>query len=1316
MRNPTRLLLLFGLAASVFTGCTDGQPAVNRVQPNAMAREALLQGEWYFLQTVIDSPYSASYTFVGEQGSTDKVRFEITEDFLIARRTYEFVDGAEGEGIAGATETGAIVAMYAIQKHFDIRRDYNPVTGEEQNTIVENDFDRPWFERDYVRIDWSQNLITNNDFLVGARLFDGIESEPVSYFVEPGTGHPHEPQFAYDEDGEEGEANLNYMDIVNKMFVRPTTINLPGFGEIPTCFLNSSAHLDCAPGELTIRNSFMRVDESRDYEPMEYTGDRQERFGYFLSDRVGYDPEYGVVEAARLRLVNRHNLWQQSHVRDADGELERCTADDECSANAAGSRCDMTWARTRGELVDGELAGACTIPYREREVRPIAYHLSTNFPEDLISDSLDLSRGWNEAFVETVASLRENECLAEDGADPAACAGERTRADAQEMFVICQNPVTTDDDAACGEPGTSAQIGDLRYNLLGWVAEPHASSPLGYGPSSADPETGEIVMGNAFIYGAAMETLQSFARDIVALINEDVSEDDIASGDVVRAWVERQEEPGSSLTGRTADDHVTSIDGTNVDRVDAAMDFSWVNDFASDDRGMPSSPAEFLARMDQAQEGLARAGAFGRNGGEGGRARLQNLRNTEIERLLAGPEMRLAAGIDPSLDVSDDSVLEQASPLRGMSLRRMNAIERAHQRMHEEGHCVLHADFADEGMLGLARAIRRTVDAGGGTMEWYGQTYNVLDDDGSIDYAAVRQMLRHPIFHGVTSHEIGHTIGLRHNFSGSYDAVNYGPRYWELRDDGDMAPRAWDPETDIETFGRIQENQYSTVMDYGNNFVVTDANGVGHYDLAAIKMGYGDLVEVFTDAPSARQIAWWGWVQQAGWPIPLRLSSFLGGQPSAYQYTDWPEEMGGRANLEARADVAYTSLVPEEYLAGQGIDDPLVDSQGRPVVPYMFCTDHQADLGPDCQRYDSGADAYEAVNSVIDNYWNYYVFNAFGRGRVGFTVDSYANRVHGRYFRKLKSANQIYALYRSVFEDVFGDAATATRFYTRRDGMGAWTAAVGSAFNLFTQVITNPEPGNYAQQGRGDGTIAMLEGNGGNSIDAFAGRGLETRWDQNQGFFWYENLQRVGFFYDKSLALQVLLDPQTNFLGRDTAADVRSYQLSFYTTFGPSTESLMRGLVGADWSSISPRFDGDELIYPDPLNLANLDEQLDGPPVDPNASFSIQLAAAVYGMAMIPETYDRGFFQRSRVWLQNGPEGVTPADDVETVSFTDPETGLVYMAASYPDASGNERGAGAQMIQQAQALLQWGSQAQIADFIDNLNIVRQLSWQLDFGQ
>src|SRR5690606_14427030 len=121
--------------------------------------------------------------------------------------------------------------------------------------------------------------------------------------------------------------------------------------------------------------------------------------------------------------------------------------------------------------------------------------------------------------------------------------------------------------------------------------------------------------------------------------------------------------------------------------------------------------------------------------------------------------------------------------------------------------------FGDEGMLGLARAIQRAVESGG-TVDWYGRSYQLTQDDGTIDYRAVRDMVRHPIFHGVTSHGIGHTVGLRHNFSGSYDAMNYHPEFWRQRDDGTMRPRAWDPMTEAEIDGRIMEYQYSTVMDY----------------------------------------------------------------------------------------------------------------------------------------------------------------------------------------------------------------------------------------------------------------------------------------------------------------------------------------------------------------------------------------------------------------------------------------------------------------------------------------------------------------------
>ncbi len=1304
-----KLLSFFSLALAL-AACNQTQPAVNQVQPNALDKSVLLDSEWYFLQTVIDSPYSAPYTFVGEQGTTEKIEFEIQEDLLIVRRAYEHIAGAEPEGIAGATEDGAAIAMYRIESHFDIRRGYNPLTGEENNVIMENTTDRPWYDRDYMRVDWSENLITNNDFLVAARLFDGIQSESVSYFVEPGTGHPHEPKFVRDDND-----TVHYIDIVNKMFVKPTEIELEGFGSIPTCFLISQGHLDCAPGEITVRNSFLRVDPSRDYEPQVYTGDRMERFGYFVTERAGYDEEYGPVEADRYRFVNRHNLWMESHRKDAEGNLVRCTEATADVCGGGGSVCDTAWGvATRERAEDGSFLGACTIPYREREVRPIAYHLSSNFPEDLLTDVQSVANGWNEAFVETVSSLRENECLAEGG-DAAACAGERTREDHQTMFTLCSNPVTEADHPACGAPGTSAQIGDLRYSLIGWVAEPHASSPLGYGPSSADPETGEIIMGNAFMYGAAVETLQSFARDIIALLNDDVSETDISSGDVVESWVRENTEPGSLETGRPADDHVTTIDGFNVHEIEEAMDFSWAEGLSGIDSAAqrPGSPAELIARVEEVRRQLLRNGAFG-NGSEIGQARLQNLVGTDVERLLTGSEMRLAAGIDPQFDNESEGVLEAASPIRGMSLRRLEAMNRVHDRMHVEGHCTLHADFADEGLLGLARAIQRAIASGDGTMEWYGETYQVQQDDGTIDYDLVRDMLRHPMFHGVTAHEIGHTVGLRHNFSGSYDALNYAPRYWELRNDGDMRPRAYDPLSEAEIDGRIREYEYSTVMDYGNNFVVTDAHGLGHYDRAAIKMGYGDMVEVFANATEPGDVNWWNFIQRAGWPIPLKLEAFTGADVTAYEYTDWPEVVGSIEQMQERADVPYESLQPDSFLASQGISDALADPMGRPSVPYLFCSDEQRDLGPDCYLYDAGADPYETVNSVIDNYWNYYIFNAFRRGRLGFDTQSYANRIHGRYFNKLKYANQIYSLYRPIFEDIFGNDPSFATFWTRPDGMGAYTAAVGSIFELFTRVVTVPEPGQYSDGTRGDGTAALLPGGGTFSprVSAFDGRALETTWDFDAGYFWFDQLDRAGYYYDKALALMVMVDPQTNFLGRDTAADVRRYQISFYSSFGPAVTGFFRGLLSSDWNTVAPRLQEGELIYPTAVELR--DGSMGGTPLDPNASFSIQLFAATYGMAMIPETFDRTYFQQSRIWVAEGAEAIGVTGP--TVEFTDPATGLTYYAASFEDATtGDELGPAARMIIHAQQLEANGADAELAQYMDNLNLVRRLSWLFDFG-
>src|SRR5262249_12475364 len=137
--------------------------------------------EFYFRTTVVDVSAGAGseelFTSSDAQ-PTVRIRWEITEHQLNARLSYELIDNTDLKGVNGSaphpeedrgnkdqkaparkTTDGQIVAAFHIDKQFDIRRSYNAETGEEHNVIVENEDDRPWMEREYVRVDWSKNLV-----------------------------------------------------------------------------------------------------------------------------------------------------------------------------------------------------------------------------------------------------------------------------------------------------------------------------------------------------------------------------------------------------------------------------------------------------------------------------------------------------------------------------------------------------------------------------------------------------------------------------------------------------------------------------------------------------------------------------------------------------------------------------------------------------------------------------------------------------------------------------------------------------------------------------------------------------------------------------------------------------------------------------------------------------------------------------------------------------------------------------------------------------------------------------------------------------
>src|SRR5256885_13286969 len=120
------------LCALVFGACADEPAPRVAVQADAIAKSDL-DGIWYFRQTVIGVPYTTGFTFIGEQGDNEmeKIRWDIQEDVVTARRSYEFVKWSEkGEPSQGSNPyLGAPVAAFKIKSHFDIVPDYNASTG-----------------------------------------------------------------------------------------------------------------------------------------------------------------------------------------------------------------------------------------------------------------------------------------------------------------------------------------------------------------------------------------------------------------------------------------------------------------------------------------------------------------------------------------------------------------------------------------------------------------------------------------------------------------------------------------------------------------------------------------------------------------------------------------------------------------------------------------------------------------------------------------------------------------------------------------------------------------------------------------------------------------------------------------------------------------------------------------------------------------------------------------------------------------------------------------------------------------------------------
>ncbi|HJL16827.1 MAG TPA: hypothetical protein RMH99_14280 [Sandaracinaceae bacterium LLY-WYZ-13_1] len=1043
-------LALLATAAMAFglAGCAEPGPDIDRTQAN-LVDKSIFEGEWWYTRTVIEldddaawainaagagAPWPgamANYDLASRSGVIGRIRWVIDENFLMAYRSHEVIHGAE-EDADDDEFIGEPLAIFPITEHVDVRREYSSVTGEPTNVISESQ-DRRWYDRQYVRVDWSQNLVTMGLFGAGLDLeefFATFRREPAQNFVQEGgderTPDSWRPQFVRigddpdyrfaDEWPADMQDSVHYMSFVTNELWTPTNC--------PSTVCSTSIRM-------SLRHAFLRVPPEHEYAVETLPHSEYDRFGIIRTESrtfigggedrseigrfcdaacgatcdfdedcgaggrceidgstgvgscvagsmediddcgAGYTCDYATgtcednVDAdCDSGLCNldthmceggltpyrgetdfltfyrlRHNFYADSLQEDRP-----CVADWQCD-NRYGTVEDVPASMTDGSTCDSA-AGLCTVPLRERPVRPVEYHLSPHYPQHLVRSAFEVMTQWNETFMTgnrqlhgdalPTPSAERMDCQSDDPTQYCFCGAvnapevaedgtcsyrsdffvppsERPESEpfdcwvglvgpdgepAPEGDVNPSNPTSYDDYtddvyryAFFGEecmfrlnvnscdvpveegqdPAACEELGDIRYQFFNYTTGAGAGW-CGVMQPLQDPTTGEAVAIPINMGGLCLDRIATNAIDLWPVLRGELSEDVLVRGENVRGYYDN--------LGNT---HYPIGLASSVDGVE----------YSAEDPSRPAMPVDLNAHLNDMFENMAPS--FLRLGSsEEGRQqimsdRLRRLQGTGIERRLvsglvnealpgvSGSNVLEAANMAERGDIDPDSqaMIDRVSPFGDGMMDLLNA-----GRMREQ-------QLANNYIYYPRDALYTSR---------YNQWWANAFEDREIEEAHIRW--RQAFHRAVMLHEMGHGLGLEHNFAGSYDRDHYQDGYFNLvtqvdgdgdrpfalptieefdcgsdglcpgdsgypgADDGERDSLLTDDESnawaeavrEIRTrraLNGIGNTMTSSLMDYNGD--LSDMAGLGRYDRAAVYFNYFNLVEAFDGDPIYRE-------------------------------------------------------------------------------------------------------------------------------------------------------------------------------------------------------------------------------------------------------------------------------------------------------------------------------------------------------------------------------------------------------------------------------------------------------------------------------
>jgi hypothetical protein len=527
----------------------------------------------------------------------------------------------------------------------------------------------------------------------------------------------------------------------------------------------------------------------------------------------------------------------------------------------------------------------------------------------------------------------------------------------------------------------------------------------------------------------------------------------------------------------------------------------------------------------------------------------------------------------------------------------------------------------------------------------------------------------------------------------------------------------------------MRQMQSASVMDYSAKF--NDRfDGVGYYDRAAVKFGYGGLVEVYNQTPNSAKFDKYLENPEASDPNNVATlpdpSSKLEKMFKRVHYTKIPELFDNVDAIYDRSDVPHTAI-PE----------------GSVEVPYRFCSDELAGELPLCERWDSGVDNFEMVRNALSDYENYWVIWGQWHDSVLFNPNIYYSRIM-RVFGAVKHQMQWWATnYHRFNKNDWWKERFGVNWHEDAVGGLAGAVAVADGVNTMVSAFGRPQPGYHGYRSV-DNVFepTPMFSNLGYSHQTLIS---QVNCDARPIYASYDYSGylpvpvRAGAIYERLAAYSMLGDPTTRFVATDQMNDIQRYLISYYSLFPKELTNVFGGMLANKTDLWGWHMTVDDegkpkncvrrnVVGPDAVNPGGGEEVWPFNPepeyIFPTTRFRFPMLAAYYGLGLFLDSFDHSFVDVTRVYLEGHSTAITPNDDAEVVTFEDPLSGKVYKAVK-PAKNGMFHPAAHMMEELLAELGKYTSLQELQDnynfseyqfILDKLELLRHMNYIYDYGQ